>query len=188
MSEITIPLEDLVGQPTPNGHVGESQTDQPEAKGPRVDPARGVFITASGDEIEFSDKRVSRLMLDRVRNQGKPDIPKIEVVLMGKHHQLEDNPNDQNYLVAHKAWIEAAIIRMLKYLILVKVKGQPTQEFIDENREFFPDADEKEMKYLYFANMLTEEDIAPFLEAATGHTAPTTEGIEESAKSFRSNG
>lgn len=185
MSEYTIPLEQLLDEPSLNGH---SEAGEPEVAGPRVDPKRSIFITSKGDEIEMSNKRITSLYLDRITNQGKPKIPMVEVLLLGKHKQLEAHPNDPNYLALLAEWKEESYIRMFKYLIAVGVKGQPPQEFIDEQRVYFPDADDQEMKYLYFASLIPDDDVGFFVEAMMGKNAPTAAGTEESAASFRSPG
>lgn len=153
---------------------------------PRVDPARGVFITSRGTEIELSNKIVSGLLLERIMNEGKPKIPMVEVTLLGKHKQLEAHPDDANYQALLAEWEAESKMRVMRYISVIGVKGQPPQEFIDENREYFPSATANDWKYYWVVSQVPDEDIDVFTNAVMGRSIPTAKGLEQSAESFRS--
>ena len=161
----------------PNGHVDDGE-QQPL---PRVDPARGVFITSRGDEIELSNKLISNFIIERIRNGGKPKIPMVEVTLMGKHKQLEPHPDDPGYQALLAEWNEESGQKLMRYICVVGAKGQAPQDFIDEHREYFPDAKDNDWKYLWVISRLPDDDVSEFTEAVLGRTVPTAKGLEESA-------
>lgn len=173
MTEISIPLDQLLNGS--NGHLAI------ELDAARVDAARGVFITSKGDELELTGKQVNKLILERIINEGKPRIPMIEVTLLGKHKQLEPNANDPGYLALLEEWQSEQQIRVLRYLFVVGVKGQPPPDFVDEQRPFFASFSDVDAKYLWVSSMLPEGDIEAFTEALMGQTQPTAKGVEESA-------
>lgn len=182
MPEFTIPVETLVGE----GGEFAALDFVPGADAlPRVDAARGMFITSKGEEIELSNKPVSALIVQQIQNQGKPSIPKVEITLLGKHKQLEANPEHPGYKAELKEWEENSNLAVLRYLCVVGVKGQAPAEFVDEHRVFFPNATDTEMKYLWVASRIPDDDLAQFTEAVMGQSIPTAKGLEESADSFR---
>lgn len=152
---------------------------------PRLDAARGVFITSKGEEIQLSNKPVSALIVQQIQNQGKPSIPKVEITLLGKHKQLEANPEHPGYKAELKEWEENSNLAVLRYLCVVGVKGDAPADFIEEHRVFFPNATAAEMKYLWVASRIPDDDLASFTEAVMGQSVPTAKGLEESANSFR---
>lgn len=170
-----------------NGH-NEAAASEPAALGStaRIDAARKMFITSRGNEIELSGKRISSLMLERLANKGKPQIPMKEVVLLGKHKQLEANSNDPGYLALLEEWNAEGKIESLVYIFSIGVKGQPPPEFIDEQREFFPEANATMMKYLWICSQLPDEDIGALSEVILGQSLPTEKGLAQSADSFLS--
>lgn len=159
-----------------------------EQKLPRVDAARGIFVTSRGNEIQLSPNPVSALIVERLQAEGKPKIPMIEVLLLGKHKQLEPHVNHEGYQARLKEWQEEAQLKLIRYLFVVGTKGQPPQEFIDEQSPFFPGASEAEMKYLWVASQLPDDDMADFTEAIMGRSLVTAKGLDESADSFRREG
>lgn len=152
-----------------------------QATGPRVDTARGVFITSKGNEIELSDKPLNALIVMQISRMGKPQIPMVEVTLVGKHKQLEPHPNDAGYLALLEQWREEAELRTGTYMFNVGVKGQPPQDFVDEHAPFFPDATQAEMKYLWVCSQLPLEDVNIFTECLISRSTPTAKGLEEVA-------
>ena len=71
---------------------------------PRLDIERGVFITSTHEEIVLSNRRITSLVLERVMNAGRPQVPHIEVTILGKHKEIQENRNDPNYIAALKDW------------------------------------------------------------------------------------
>lgn len=157
---------------------------QPEVDTPplaRVDATRGVFITSRGDEIELSGQKISSLMLERITNEGKPKIPRKEVLLLGKHKEMQANASDPDYLALVKEWQEEQNVKVMRYIFVVGTKGQPSPEFVDTQRLFFPEANDLDMKYLWITSLLPDGDIDKFTEAVLGQTMTTTKGLEEAA-------
>jgi hypothetical protein len=179
MTEYTVPIDELIE------FKGEtfisSAPEFTEETLPRVDAVRGVFITSRNEEIELSSKPVSSLIIERLQSEGKPKIPQIEVMLLGKHKQLEYHAGHEGYQARLKEWEEEAQLKHVRYLFTVGVKGSPPQEFIDEQRPFFPTISDVEMKYLWICSRLPDEDIGAFTEAITGRTLPTTKAVEQVA-------
>lgn len=150
-----------------------------------VDPVRRVFVTSQGNEIPLSTKRVSALMLERLANEGKPQIPMKEVTLLGKRKQLEANPNDPGYLALLAEWEANQRINSLVYVFTIGVSGSPPDDFIDEQRAFFPHISDVYMKYLWICSQLPDEDINELAEAITGQSLATQKGLQASADTFR---
>lgn len=167
-----VPVVDLLQEPEPIA------TSTPLA---HLDAERGVFITSRGDEIELSGQKLSSLMLERVTSEGKPKIPRVEITLLGKHKELQANPNDPGYLALLKEWEGEQNIRVMRYLFVVGVKGKPSQEFVDEQKQFFPDATDLDLKYLWVASLVPDGDIDSFTEAVMGQSMTTTKGLEGAA-------
>jgi hypothetical protein len=184
MTEYAIPLtnNDPVAADSPE--IGLF-APEPENKLPRVDPTRGVFITSRGEEIELADKPISPLIVERLQSEGKPKIPMIEVTLLGKHKQLEPHPGHEGYQARLKEWESESNMNVLRYLFTVGVKGTPPASFVEEQAAFFPTATASEMKYLWVASRLPDDDLGEFTEAVMGRTMATPKGLEESADSFR---
>lgn len=177
MTEYAIPLNDLFN--------GQEESLLPESqKLPRVDASRGVFITSRGEEIELSDKPVSALIVERLQQEGRPKIPMIEVTILGRK-QSEPHVGHEGYQARLAEWQADSQIAVMRYMFAVGTKGTPPQEFVDEQSGFFPNATAAEMKYLWVASRLPDEDMADFTEALLGRTLPTAKGLEESADSFR---
>lgn len=165
--------------PSLNGH--EAAAEPAASTTAHVDIERGVFVTSRGNELELSGKRVSSLMLERLVNEGKPRIPMKEVLILGKHKQMEATPNDPGYLALVAQWESDQRISILIYVFTIGVKGTPDEEFIEEQRAFFPDASDTMMKYLYVTSLLPDEDIDKLAEAIIGQGSPTAKGIDEAA-------
>lgn len=185
MTEYAIPLEDVLPGDT---NLNGEQAFSPQIVPPHtahVDPLRGVFITSRGDEIQLSDRPVSALIYERLQNEGKPKIPDIEVTILGRK-QKEPHPGHPGYVARLAEWETDSQLAVLRYLFTVGTKGTPPPEFVEEQRPFFPNASDLEMKYLWVASRLPDEDMALFTEAVMGKNLVTTKGLEESADSFRS--
>lgn len=152
---------------------------------PRVDVTRGVFLTSDGREVQLSDHPVSALIIERIKSQGKPKIPMIEVTLLGKHKQLEPNPNHEGYQARLAEWEEEMSAALMTYIFNAGVKGQPPPEFVEEQRYYFPDATAQDMKYLWVCTLFPSNDLAALSEAILGQFLTTEKGMAESADSFR---
>lgn len=171
----------------PNGatvQIMDEQPLEPEVMNTslaHIDAERGVFITSRGEAIPLSGQKISSLMLERVTNEGKPKIPRKEVLLLGKHKELQANASDPDYLALVDEWKAEQNIKVMRYIFVVGVKGQPPSSFIDEQRQFFPEYTDLDMKYLWVTSLLPDEDIDKFTEAVMGQALTTTKGLEEAA-------
>lgn len=172
---------------SPNGHEAASTPDAVSTPEAHLDVQRGVFVTSRGTDIELSGKRISALMLERLINGGKPSIPMKEVTILGKHKQMEANPNDPGYLALKKEWEDNQRISTLIYVFTIGVKGKPDDEFIADQRPFFPDMNDTEMKYLWVCSLVPDEDIDKLADAIIGQSLPTQKGLD-SAANFTASG
>lgn len=170
----------LATEPSLNGHE-EAVVTTASPLVAYVDVERGMFVTSRGNEIELSGKPISSFMLERFVNEDKPRIPMKEVVLLGKHKQMEATPNDPAYLALLAEWEARQNIAVMIYLFTVGVKGKPSDEFIEEYRVLFPDAKDTLMKYLWVCSQMPDDDANLLREAIMGKTLPTTEGLNEAA-------
>jgi hypothetical protein len=66
-------------------------------------------------------------------------------------------------------------------MFAVGTKGTPPPEFVEEQGTFFPNATAAEMKYLWVASRLPDEDMGDFTEALLGRVIPTPKAVEEVA-------
>src|SRR5690242_6479718 len=111
MPEYAIPLDDLINSIEP-------ETE----KLPRVDPARGVFITSRGEEIELADKPISALIVERLQQEGRPKIPLIEVTILGRK-QAEPHVGHEGYQARLAEWQADAQMAVMRYMFSVGTKG-----------------------------------------------------------------
>lgn len=169
--------------PTFRNDNGEVVVDWPVDTTPsaHLDAEKGVFVTSTHNEIALSGKGISALMLERITNEGKPKIPRQEVTLLGKHKELHANPNDPGYLALLAEWQDDQNIRVMRYMFNVGVAGVAPEDFADEQRQFFPNATDADLKYLWVASMLPDADIDKFTEAIMGRGLTTVKGLEEAA-------
>lgn len=168
----------------PEIEVVENHVEKPEL--PRLDIAGGKFYTSNGNVIELSNRHVSQLMLERVINTGKPKVPHVEITLMGKHKEIQENRNDPSYIQALKDWEGEQQLRILRYMFDIGVKGEPPEWFIDEQTDYFPDASRVDLKYLWVSSLVPDVDMEAFSDTLIGRFIATAKGLDESAKSFRS--
>jgi hypothetical protein len=173
-------------QEKPQTAVGAVST-QPMEDTPstaHVDAERGVFITSYGDELELTGQRISALMLERLTNEGKPKIPMIEVTILGKHKQMQANPNDPGYLALVREWEADQSIRVMRYMFCLGVKVEKDEKydaFVELHRQFMPDATDLDLKYLWVSSIVPNKDVDKFTDALLGQWGVTTKGIDEAA-------
>ncbi len=164
-----------------NGNVSPNVEKQA-----RIDYERRVFITRDGLELTF--RPVSKLILERINalQNDKPQVPKVEVLLAGKHKRLEDNPNDPEYIRALNLWTREQQMKHMRYTFWAGIEENPPDEFVRQHREFFPDATDAEMKYLWVASLLGEDgdDIGMLVEGILGQNIVTEKGLEKAMDSF----
>lgn len=146
-----------------------------------VDAEKGVFVTSKGNELQLSGQAISALMLERITNEGKPKIPRIEVMLLGKHKELQANPNDPGYLALVKEWENEQSIRVMRYMFCVGVKADVPPEFAEMHRQFIDDASDLDLKYLYISSLVPDKDVDAFTEALLGQFGVTKKGIDGAA-------
>lgn len=153
---------------------------------------RGVFVTQSGQT--FTIAKTNPLLIERLvdTQQGKPDVPVIEVSAPGGRKRLESNPRDPDYLEAVAVWEREKQIKLLVYLFSKGIRENPTPEEVENLRDVLPDESEAMYKYLWVGEKVegdldTGEAIL-LMQAIMGLVRPTQEGLEEAAASFQSDG
>lgn len=155
----------------------------------KLDIETAVFITSNGYTLQLKrPSNITSLVLERVKQEGKPKIPMVEVTIGGKYKQLEANPNDANYQAMLEEWAVESGIRTMRYLYRLGIEADVPESFIEDRRDFFPNATDGDWKYLYIASLVPDDDIAPLTEAIISMNMPTAKGLQDAADSFRSNG
>ena len=154
---------------------------------PYVDPVERKFYCSNGNVISLSNRQVNPMIVMQITSRGKPEVPKVEVLLLGKHKQIQENPNDPAYKASVRAWETTANNRVMQYIIGVGVNAGPIpDEFATEYLEYVPDAKESEIKYAYITDLVPVEDFGDLMEAVMGEHNTTSKGLEQVAESFRS--
>lgn len=154
----------------------------------QLDVAEATFTTSTGNVLQLKRPNgITSLVLERVRQQGKPKIPMVEVTIGGKYKQLEANPNDANYKAHLEEWESEAGLRVMRYVYTMGVQADMPPEYVEAQREFFPDATETDFKYLWIASQVPDEDTQALTEAILGMNQPTARGLKDAADSFRNN-
>lgn len=173
--------------PTPslNGHVDESEPKTAYT----VDTKAGTFTTSKGEVLAARmDVDVSATLLDRMRLQGKPEVPMVEVTVIGGRKQWQSNPQDPNYLAAVELFNNESNERIARYVLLHLLKSRPVpEEWLAVHREYFPGASEAELKFNWLSSRIgdTAEEWSAVTAFALGRAIPTQEGLNEAAASFR---
>lgn len=148
-----------------------------------------VFTTSNGYAIQLKrPSNITSLVLERVKQEGKPKIPMVEVTIGGKYKQLEANPNDENYKRLLEEWGVESGIRTMRFLYQLGTVVTVPDDFMDERRDFFPNATAGDWKYLYICSLVPDQDIEYLTEAIMSMNMPTARGLQEAADSFRHNG
>ncbi|MCI0347918.1 MAG: hypothetical protein L0Z53_00700, partial [Acidobacteriales bacterium] len=77
-------------------------------------------------------------------------------------------------------------MRLFRYLFSKGVNADVPDVIAREFREYFPDASDGMVKYLYVVDCLEndEDDIAALADAVMGQTMPTASGLEDAARKF----
>lgn len=172
---------------TANGHVPER-----EMITPGFHPELGVFMTESGQR--FTLQKTNPLLIERLvdTQQGKPEIPIIEVSAPGGRKRLEANPKDPDYLAAVNVWEREKQIKLLVYLFSKGIQESPTEEEIETLRDVLPDESQAMYKYLWVGEKvegdLDEGEAIQLMQAIMGLVRPTQEGLQVAADSFQSDG
>lgn len=146
-----------------------------------VNAEKGVFVTSKGDELVLTGQAISSLMLERITNEGRPKIPRVEVTLLGKYKEVQANPHDPGYLALVKEWEAEQSIRVMRYMFCVGVKATPSPEFVELHRQFIPEASDLDLKYLWVSSLVPDKDIDAFTNALLGQFGVTTKGIDDAA-------
>ncbi len=157
---------------------------------PQVNYERRVFIARDGTELHL--QRLSSMILERLNadQTGKPAIPKVEVKIAGKHTRMELNPEDSAYKAALQNWERERNTRLVKYVFVHGITDDAPRAFVEDHREYFPEASDRDLKYLWIASLVDQhvEDLQALIEAITGQTEITEGGLEEATNSFRGDG
>lgn len=171
---------------TANGHAPEREAELT----PGFHPERGVFITLSGQT--FTLAKTNPLLIERLvdTQQGKPDVPVIEVSAPGGRKRLESHPRDPDYLDAVAIWEREKQIKLLVYLFSKGIQESPTEAEVEELRDVLPGESEAMYKYLWIGEKvegdLDEGEAVQLMQAIMGLVRPTQGGLEEAAATFQS--
>ena len=78
----------------------------------------------------------------------------------------------------------------MKYLFIHGVENDPPKDFVEDHREYFPEANLRDMKYLWIGSLVDQdpEDISMLSEAITGQLGITEAGLEKATASFPDDG
>ncbi len=170
--------------PSANGRDMEG-ADAPSGKA-YFDRERRVFVTRAGETWDL--RAIAPLLIERIYNESadKPKPPLVEVTIGGKHKTMQPDPNDAYYKQSLAEWEATRQFRIMYYLFTMGVNVDVPEYFTRAQREYFPDANETYMKYLYIASQLADgDDVGALSEAISGQTMPTQEGLREAASNFR---
>lgn len=156
---------------------------------PYLDPAKREFHCSNGTVWKLSSRTFNPLIVMQIQSNGRPEVPKVEVTLLGKHKQLQDNPNDPAYKTALEQWHIQANTRVMQYIFGTGINsGEIPDEFVEEYLEYVPNAKNAEIKYAYITSMTPTDDIGALMDAIMGETEPTEKGMQQVAQSFPGDG
>lgn len=166
-----------------NGAAPDVQPDGPKGY---LDAERGVYVTKGGYELTL--RKVPYLVLERLLNDksGRPKPPIVEVRIAGKHMSREADPNDPDYKKALEEWETEYKFRIFRYLFSEGVECDVPAEFAKSHLEFFPNASDSFIQYLWICVLLEddENEIAGLSDAIMGQTMATQSGLESAASRF----
>lgn len=167
----------------------DEANDQVKPDLPYLDPARREFHCSNGRVWKLSAREVNPFVLMQLQTRGKPEVPKVEVTLLGKYKQVQENPNDPAYKAALETWKAESGNRVLQYIFCVGLNtGDIPTDFVEEHLEFMPDAKANEVKYAYIVSETPQGDIDQLIDAIMGEHEPTERGMQQVADSFRGDG
>lgn len=137
-------------------------------------------------------RKLSSLVVERIQSdeKGKPQIPVQEVRYANDQTAQEANPNDPDYLLELSKWQINKSYLLMRYVLTEGIVENPPKDFIKRYKElYFPDASNDELKYMWVASFVPDQDdISLLMKAIMGQTIPTGEGLEEAAATFQGNG
>lgn len=156
---------------------------------PMLDPATRQFTCSNGQVIHLSNRAVNPMIIMQLQTRGKPEVPKVEVLLLGKHKQIQENPNDPDYKVALTNWQQETNNRVMQYILCTGIDtGTVPDDFVTEYMDFVPDARANEIKFAYITSLVPLDDFGELMEAILGEHEPTAKGMQQVADSFRGAG
>lgn len=175
---------------------------------PGLHADQGFFVTRSGHCLTL--RKTNPLLVERLANtqQGKPDVPMIEVTAPGGKKRVERayipdvdkltpaqreklDPAVMTYLTEMNAWQREKHVRLLVYLFSAGVTEDPPTEFLAEYRQYLPGETDAMYKYLWIGTLLDEGGVdggeaLELMSATMGLTVPTEGGLADAANGFRS--
>lgn len=150
-------------------------------------------ITAT-DGTVLDTKKVSPVAIQLMQRRHlakKPRMPMIEVLVPGTvdKTRMEANPNDPAYIDALAEWESNGQIEVMQYVFVGGVIQNPPAEFVEETREFFPEADDKDMKFMWVSSLFPSDTETERLVAfILGQNIATEGGIAQAEERFPSGG
>lgn len=156
---------------------------------PMLDPITRQFTCSNGQVMRLSARAVNPMIIMQLQTRGKPEVPKVEVLLLGKHKQIQENPNDPAYKTALANWQQETNNRVMQYILCTGIDTGPVpDDFVTEYLDFVPDARVNEIKFAYITSIVPLDDFGDLMEAILGEHEPTAKGMEQVADSFRGDG
>lgn len=140
----------------------------------------------------FHLKRISTLVLERLRAdpRGKP-VPPVQTVTYANGATAEEtNANDPDYLEALQEWRVNQAYRITRYALTEGISDNAPKDFVQRYRElYFPEASDDELKYLWVASFLPDQDAAiELMQIIVGQSVPTEKGFESAKETFQGDG
>ena len=139
------------------------------------------YTTDTGEVLEF--RPVSSWTINHINTKWercKPLPPKIKTEI-GE----DENPGDSGYQKELALWRSAKAEDINETCVRLGVINEPPDDFIAMYKEELPDIEPRNIKVHWVYSLLGTK-VEEFFEVLTGQTAVTDAGLEESAKSFRS--
>lgn len=137
----------------------------------------------------FNLRPINSLVIYQLRNDryGEPQPPLVEVAVGPKGQKRKEvNPDDPDYLERRRKWEEARGNNFIKYVWERGVTDQPPADDLKRLKEFLPHASASDLKYMWIAEQMDDDEIGDLTEAITAQTAPTEAGIAEAEATFPS--
>jgi hypothetical protein len=139
------------------------------------------YETETGETLEF--RPVSSWTINHIDSKWEKDRPlppKIKTEI-GE----DENPNDSAYKKELKLWTAAKAADINETCVRLGVVNEPPSDFVETYKAEFPEIEERNIKVHWVYSLLGSQ-VEEFFEVLIGQTAVTDKGLQESAKSFRS--
>lgn len=159
--------------------------------GPQFDPVARTWTSKRGTTFKLLSVSLHAAKRIAEDPKTKPQIPTVYVaygvppdVKIGE----ESNPNDPRYLDEMARWQADSQYKMMVYIFGTGIDLKVPPDYVDAQKEFFPNATNTEIKYLYITSLIEADEYLPLMNTITGEKSPTPEGVEAAQAEFRNTG